>query len=66
MHKKPIFLFYSSVCRVLEVTGEIDKKSTTTSRFSTCCAANVYIFAYIFIGTPIVPLTTVKPVLLFG
>ena len=31
--------------------------STNTCRCSTCCAANVYIFVYILIGAPIVPLT---------
>ena len=36
--------------------GEIDQISTNTSRYSTCCAVNVYIFVYIFIGTPIVHL----------
>ena len=32
------------------VRGEIDQISTNTSRNSTCCAANVYMFVYIFIG----------------
>ena len=39
------------------VTGEIDQISTNASRYNTCCAANVYIFVYIFIGAPLVPLT---------
>ena len=38
--------------------GEIDDISTNTSKYTTCCAANVYIFIYtIFIGAPIVPLS---------
>ena len=44
---------------IYSVQGEIDQISTNTSRYSTCCAANVYIFVYIFIGAPIVPLTEV-------
>ena len=30
--------------------------STNISRCSTCCSTNVYIFVYILIGAPIVPL----------
>ena len=28
-------------------------------RYTTCCAANVYMFVYILIGTPIVPVDVV-------
>ena len=38
------------------VNHEIDQISTNTSRYTTFCAANVYIFVYIFIGTALVPL----------
>ena len=38
------------------VRGEIDQISTNTFQYSTCCTANVYIFVYIFIEAPIVPL----------
>ena len=31
------------------VTGEIDQISTNTSRYNTCCAANVYMFVYILL-----------------
>ena len=34
--------------------------STNTFRYTTCCAANVYIFVYILIGAPIVPLKLYK------
>ena len=38
--------FYShfeiSIC-IYSVSGEIDQMSTNTSRYTTCCAANVYI-----------------------
>ena len=30
--------------------------STNTFRYTTCCAANVYMFVYILIGAPIVHL----------
>ena len=39
------------------VRGEIDQISTNTFRYTTCCAANVYMFPYILTGAPIVPLT---------
>ena len=39
------------------VRGETDQISTNTSTYTTCCAANVYMFVYILIGAPIVPLT---------
>ena len=42
------------------VRGEIDQISTNTSRYSTCCAANVYIFVYIFIGAHLVPLRAIR------
>ena len=40
------------------VRGEIDQISTNTLRYTTCCAASVYMFVYILIGAPIVPLNT--------
>ena len=36
--------------------GERDQISTNTSRYTTCCAANLYSFVYKFIWAPIVPL----------
>ena len=44
---------------IYSVRGEIDQMSTNTFRCSTCCAANVYIFVYILIGGPIVPLSMI-------
>ena len=41
---------------IYSVWGEIDQMSTNTFRYTTCCAANVYIFVYILIGTLIAPL----------
>ena len=38
------------------VRGEIDQMSTNSSRCSTCCTANVYIFVYLLIGTPTISL----------
>ena len=32
---------------------------TNTFRYTTYCAANVYMFVYILIGAPIVPLTAI-------
>ena len=43
---------------IYSVRGEIDQISTNTLRYTTWCAANVYIFVKILIGTPIVPITT--------
>ena len=43
--------FEISIC-IYSVRGENDQMSTNTFRYSTCCAANVYIFAYIFIWGP--------------
>ena len=40
---------------MFSVRGEIDQISTNTSRCTACCAANVYIFVYILIGSHIVP-----------
>ena len=47
---------YSIVIIAFIVSGVSDQISTITSRYTTCCAVNVYIFVYIFIGAPIVPL----------
>ena len=44
-----------SIC-IYSVRGEIDQISTNTFRYTTCCAPNVYMFVYILIGAPIVPL----------
>ena len=56
IHKKTISLFlFWNIC-IYSVRGEIDRISTDTFIYSICCAANVYIFVYICIGTPIVPL----------
>ena len=41
---------------IYSVMGEIDQISTNTFRYTTCCAANVYMFVYILIGAHIVPL----------
>ena len=41
---------------IYSVKSEIDQKSTNTFRYTTCCAANVYMFVYILIGAHIVPL----------
>ena len=41
---------------IYSVRGEIDQISTNTFRYTICCAANVYMFIYILIGAPIVPL----------
>ena len=41
---------------IYSVRGEIDQISTNTFRYTMCCAPNVYMFVYILIGTPIVPL----------
>ena len=37
------------------VSGEIDQMSTNTFRYTICCAANVCMFVYILIGSPIAP-----------
>ena len=44
---------------IYSVRGELDKISTNTFKYTTCCAANVCIcmFVYILIGSPIVPLS---------
>ena len=42
---------------IYSARGEIHQISTNTYRYTTCCAANVYMFTYVFIGTSIVPLT---------
>ena len=39
--------------------GEVDQISTNTFTYTTCCAANVYMFVHILIGAHIVPLITV-------
>ena len=49
-------LKYSSVFIMLGVKLTKYQQIVNKSRYSTCCAANVYISGYIFIGTPIVPL----------
>ena len=41
---------------IYSVRGEIDQISTNTFRYIICCAPNVYMFVYILIGTPNVPL----------
>ena len=38
------------------VRGEIHQITTNTFRYTTCCAANVYMFVCILIGAHIVPL----------
>ena len=43
---------------MLGVRGEIDQISTNTYKYTTCCAANIYIFIYILIGAHIAPLTS--------
>ena len=51
--------FYSHleifIC-IYSVRGETDQISTNTFRYTTFCAANVYMFVYILIGAHIVPL----------
>ena len=54
IHKKQYS--YSKFEIFVCIRGEMDQLSTNTSRYTTCCAANVYMFVYIFIGVPIVPL----------
>ena len=49
--------FEISIC-IYSVRGENDQMSTNTFRYSTCCAANVSIFVYIFIGNPILLLSS--------
>ena len=41
---------------IYSVTGEIYQMQTNASRYSTCCAADVYMFVYIFVGALIVAL----------
>ena len=41
---------------IYSVRDEIDQISANTFRYTICCTANVYMFVYILIGTPIVPL----------
>ena len=48
-------LFEIFIC-IYIVRGGIDQISTNAPRYSTCCAADVYISVYIFIGAHIVPL----------
>ena len=45
---------------IYSIRGEIDQISTNTFRYTMCCAPNVYMFVYILIGTPIVPLIKKK------
>ena len=46
---------------ICSVMCEINQTSTNTFRYTTCCATNVYMFVYILIGAPIVPLTNNDP-----
>ena len=48
-----IFIF------IYSLRGGIDHISINTFRYTLCCAPNVYMFVYILIGTPIVPLKQV-------
>ena len=41
---------FKCICRYLY-------RSTNTFKYTSCCAPNVYMFVYILIGAPIVPLT---------
>ena len=57
MHKKTIYSSHFEIfIRIYSVRNKIDQITTNTSRYTTCCAANEYIFVYILIGRPIVPL----------
>ena len=38
---------------IFSVRGEIDQISTNTLRYTTCCAAKVYMFVYILIAAPL-------------
>ena len=59
--RKPYtYSYFEIFICIYNVRGEIDQMLTNTSKYSICCAANVYIFVYIFIGTPIVPLIWIK------
>ena len=49
--------FEISIC-IYNVRGENDQMSTKTFKYSTCCAASVYIFVYIFIGASILLLSS--------
>ena len=44
---------------IYSVRGGINQISTNTFRYTTCCPANVYMFVYISLGAPIVPLKLV-------
>ena len=43
---------------IYSARSDIYQISTNAFRYTTCCAANVYMFVYILIGALIVPLTT--------
>ena len=45
---------------IYSIRDVLDQISTNTLRYTACCAANVDMFAYIFIGVPIVPLTLIS------
>ena len=52
------YYYFEILICIYSVRGENDQISTNTFRYSTCCAANVYIFVYIFIGAPILLLSS--------
>ena len=45
---------------IYSVRREIDQVSTKTSRYSTCYAVNIYIFVYIFIEAPLIPIVYIS------
>ena len=48
---------HSEICIcIYSIRGEIDQISTNTFRYTMCSEPNVYMFVYILIGAPIVPL----------
>ena len=56
--RKPYKYSYSEIfITIYSARGAINQIPTNTSRYSTCCAANVYIFVFIFNGTPLVLLS---------
>ena len=58
LHRRSLYTYsHLKICIcIYSVRGEIDQISTETFRYTICYAPNVYIFVYILIGAPIVPL----------
>ena len=57
--RKHIFILdFDIFIYIYSVRGEIYQISTITCKYSTCCAANVYIFVYTLNEDPLVPLSS--------